>query len=437
MRRLLAVALVVALLVGAVPVASVTGAAPARGSPAPGPQAATTPSDALDSTAQSRQLRDPNVTRTLDTTDEFDDVEFHITVYENGTAEWTFSYQQTLDNDSERQQFREFAREFNNESTPMWTDFRAQARELTDAGQNVTGRTMEAQNFRKAAQIDGLVEGNRGVVTMTFQWTSFTYSDNETVIVDDVFEGGLYVGPNQSLVVHAGPQLRFASAEPLDPAVTSAETLVQSGSVTWQGEYDFTDRRPRVTFQPVPGTTTTARETTDGGPTGGGATAETTGEAGTPPAGTTQPAQQPTGTNGWSPLMLFVGAVVVLLGLAAAFAWRQGDFGSLAGDGGNPDGGDAAGAVAGGATGGSTEPAVSDEELLTDEARVKKLLDENGGRMKQVNIVDETGWSKSKVSMLLSEMEDDGEISKLRVGRENIISLEGHEPDAAGSPLEE
>jgi len=128
---------------------------------------------------------------------------------------------------------------------------------------------------------------------------------------------------------------------------------------------------------------------------------------------------------------------VILLGLAAAFAWRQGDFGSLSGSDGNPGGGAGGAAAAEADSATASEPSVSDEELLTDEARVKKLLDENGGRMKQVNIVDETGWSKSKVSMLLSEMEDDGEISKLRVGRENIISLEGHEPDAAGSPLEE
>ena len=57
--------------------------------------------------------------------------------------------------------------------------------------------------------------------------------------------------------------------------------------------------------------------------------------------------------------------------------------------------------------------------------------------MKQAKIVDETGWSKSKVSMLLSEMEDDGDISKLRMGRENIISLSGSEPEAAGSPFED
>jgi uncharacterized membrane protein len=136
--------------------------------------------------------------------------------------------------------------------------------------------------------------------------------------------------------------------------------------------------------------------------------------------------------------MLFIAAIVLLIGLAAVFVWRQGSLGSLSPGQSTPGGG-------GGGTSGSAatesatnpaEPAVSDEELLTDEARVKKLLRENGGRMKQVNIVDETGWSKSKVSMLLSEMEEDGEISKLRVGRENIISLDGHEPDAAGSPLD-
>jgi hypothetical protein len=39
--------------------------------------------------------------------------------------------------------------------------------------------------------------------------------------------------------------------------------------------------------------------------------------------------------------------------------------------------------------------------------------------------------------MLLSDMEEAERISKLRVGRENIVSLTGHEPDAAGSPFED
>jgi hypothetical protein len=149
-----------------------------------------------------------------------------------------------------------------------------------------------------------------------------------------------------------------------------------------------------------------------------------------------------------------------LLGAVAALAYRSGALPPSDGDAaaastseggaggaGDTEAADAAGAGAAGAeaagdaegeaseaTAGAT---VSEEDLMSDEERVVSLLEDHGGRMKQVNIVEETGWSKSKVSMLLSEMEDDGTISKLRVGRENIVSLSGHEPDAAGSPFED
>jgi len=72
-----------------------------------------------------------------------------------------------------------------------------------------------------------------------------------------------------------------------------------------------------------------------------------------------------------------------------------------------------------------------------DERRVLELLEAHDGRMKQGHIVDQTDWSKSKVSMVLSEMEAAGTVSKLRVGRENIVSLAGSEPEGVGSPFEE
>lgn len=83
------------------------------------------------------------------------------------------------------------------------------------------------------------------------------------------------------------------------------------------------------------------------------------------------------------------------------------------------------------------EPPRSEPAALTNEEQVIQLLRSNGGRMRQTRIVGETDWSKSKVSMLLSDMEADGTINKLRVGRENIISLPGAEPEAALSSLEE
>jgi uncharacterized membrane protein len=43
--------------------------------------------------------------------------------------------------------------------------------------------------------------------------------------------------------------------------------------------------------------------------------------------------------------------------------------------------------------------------------------------MKQANIVSETGWSNAKVSQLLSSMDEADRIDKLRIGRENLITL--------------
>ncbi len=78
-----------------------------------------------------------------------------------------------------------------------------------------------------------------------------------------------------------------------------------------------------------------------------------------------------------------------------------------------------------------------DPPLLTDEDRVKQLLEENGGRLQQGEFVERTDWSKSKVSRLLSRMEEDGEIAKITLGRENLITIQGEEPEGAKKPFEE
>ncbi|WP_049923614.1 helix-turn-helix transcriptional regulator [Halopiger djelfimassiliensis] len=74
------------------------------------------------------------------------------------------------------------------------------------------------------------------------------------------------------------------------------------------------------------------------------------------------------------------------------------------------------------------------EEFMTDQQKVRQLISENGGRMKQSRIVESVDWSKAKVSRLLAELEEDGQITKLRLGRENLVCLPGHEPTASKSP---
>ena len=347
---------------------------------------------------------------------EADRTSFRITLYENGSAEWRFRYEKGLDG-SEREDFEAFAERFNGNETDLYTNFRKRARWLTDNGSTATGREMSAENFDREARTEGLDPQSRtlGVVEMSFRWEGFAQvRDDGRVEAGDVFQGGLYIGPDQELVFSAGPNLAFAEALPEDGRVVSAGALAESDAVTWSGERSFNDGRPRVVLT----------DEAAAGPTATAADAATATET---PAGA---------TPGW---LFPVGVllVVVLVGGGAAVAYRgsafSSDDGGVAAGSTNDDGGGA------GAAGAEVEPAVgvTEAELLSDEERVVNLLEDNGGRMKQVNIVEETDWSKSKVSMLLSDMEDDEEISKLRVGRENIVSLTGHEPDAAGSPFDD
>ncbi|MFW6436703.1 MAG: helix-turn-helix transcriptional regulator [Halococcoides sp.] len=115
------------------------------------------------------------------------------------------------------------------------------------------------------------------------------------------------------------------------------------------------------------------------------------------------------GAVGWVP------AAVVVFGLILALGWwlstRRPDR-SSPGESADPDP--------------ESDPA-PDPELLSDEERVEALLERNGGRMKQARIVEETGWSNAKASQLLSKMAENDRVDKLRLGRENVISLPGED----------
>ncbi|ELZ94502.1 hypothetical protein C440_09998 [Haloferax mucosum ATCC BAA-1512] len=87
--------------------------------------------------------------------------------------------------------------------------------------------------------------------------------------------------------------------------------------------------------------------------------------------------------------------------------------------------------------GAETHGSLQPDVLLDDDDRVLKLLDEHDGQLRQSSVVDETGWSKSKVSRVLSQMDDDGEIRKIALGRENLIMRVEDVPEHARSPFED
>lgn len=76
-------------------------------------------------------------------------------------------------------------------------------------------------------------------------------------------------------------------------------------------------------------------------------------------------------------------------------------------------------------SGGSPEESEPEPELLSDEERVLRLLDERGGRVKQQELVSELGWSESKTSDVVSELQETETIEVVRIGRENVVALPG------------
>ncbi|MDY6768553.1 MAG: hypothetical protein SVW02_00385, partial [Candidatus Nanohaloarchaea archaeon] len=59
--------------------------------------------------------------------------------------------------------------------------------------------------------------------------------------------------------------------------------------------------------------------------------------------------------------------------------------------------------------------------VQSDEEKLLEVLDSKGGKTTQPTLREETDWSASKVSRVTDRLEDEGELEKLRMGRENIV----------------
>jgi hypothetical protein len=267
-------------------------------------------------------------------------------------------------------------------TTPERLDSVASESRVSESGSVWTpqhGRSLDGRNQ---------VGQTRGIVAPSVFRTTLERVIDSRIVVADVFDGGMVGTASQRPELRRGPGVSFAGD--------------QSAS---HGDDENDDAGSTATL-----TTGTREAAVDSG-------------LGTVP---------------------MIAGTVLVLGAIGGLAWYRGAL-----PGRRSDGGTGAGTADPTSTDGSTlsatasaetrpdEPVAPTKEPLSDEDRVLSLLEDNEGRMRQVAIVEETEWSKSKVSMLLSDMEDDGAISKLRVGRENIISLAGEEPEATESPFDE
>ena len=305
---------------------------------------------------------------------------FEVALQPDRSADWTVTVIYDLQTDDQQAAFDDLAAAYRNgeaafgPSAALYENLAARTSEATD-------REMAVEN----PSYDAVRRGTTGRLELSFTWTSFLAdAGDEQLVFNDALRtpGGTWLSTLADNQV-----LRITT--PRGYAITSANVPFADNTVEIEGPRTFSaDDHIRITFE------------------------ESVLGAGS---------------------LRFVGIAVILAAMiiGVAVLLRRNDTIAvrervLPGDG-DDDPAEPP------ATEEPAEPDPPEEDLslLADDERVERLLERNGGRMRQAAIVEETNWSDAKVSQLLSSMADEDRISKLRIGRENLITLPG--VDATGT----
>lgn len=311
-----------------------------------------------------------------------------VDVQSDSNATWKIRTRHTLRSDEDVRAFERLVDELQRGEANSSLD-EGMFRNYAELAAQSTGREMEIRDVSYSGTANE--ENNTGVLTMSFTWTNFAErTDDGGLRVGDAFttpDGGTWfpwLAENQRLIIQT-PENHDVQ--------NSFQASTREGSLVTDGPRSFREDPIYVVYERVEGPT--------------------------PPQGFTFPPE----------LVAGIGAMLLLV-VAGVWYLRQQEETVPQSDAGPireaPP------------TAERSQPEEQEDEaddvdlsLLSDEERVEHLLEQRGGRMRQADIVKETGWSDAKVSQLLSAMADNGRVNKLRIGRENLISLpdEGYESD--------
>lgn len=308
---------------------------------------------------------------------------FDVELRADGGADWTVRTTVPLDTPEERDAFRNYGERFaaGEASAGPGIEFFESA---SATASTAADREMAITNVERSYSLGS----DAGTLRLAFRWTNFLAPEGDSYRLADA----LMTGDGTWLrSLEAGQEIRLYTPPNYD-IQQSIEARQENDSLVVTGPESFDPEEFVVVYEPA-------------------------GE----PSGSAESPNGPAPDGGIDAIVAgLLGLLFLVVGVLAVWRWRGDEpIEAVTGDDGGPDG-----------TGGgpAPEPPETDEsavdtELLSDEERVQTLLEQHGGRMRQAAIVEETDWSDAKVSQLLSRMADEGQIEKLRLGRENVISL--------------
>ncbi|MFC5278796.1 hypothetical protein ACFPM1_08530 [Halorubrum rubrum] len=340
-----------------------------------------------------------------------DDVLITVDVDADGDAVWTIEYRVRLSTSDEERAFEEFRTDLEANPDAYSDRFRGRMETTVNESSSATGREMSVSNVSVTAERREIPQ-EYGVVTYRFRWGGFATVEDGRIAAGDAVDG-MFLDEESSLIVSWPDSHDLESASP-EPAET------RDGSVVWVGPVDFAGGEPRIAAGPD--------SVVDSVPSG-------------------------------LPILVAVGLLVVLGGIAA-YSRRDRESSSAAAEA-TPVESETVGtaaadeppaeAVADDAPG---EPEDTDEpdtddsidadappvdaELLSNEEQVLRLLEREGGRMKQKRVAEELDWTAAKTSQVVTGLRDEGELEGFRLGRENVLTLPDEDSgDGTDEPVDD
>ncbi|WP_418279954.1 helix-turn-helix transcriptional regulator [Halorubrum sp. DTA98] len=362
-----------------------------------------------------------------------DDVLLAIDLEDDGDAVWTIEYRARLETDDEEAAFDDLQADIESEPEAYTATFHDRMNATADDAANATGREMSITEMSIRAERTDLPR-EYGVVTYSFRWSNFAEVDADGRMVAGDAVDGLFLDDTSALRMSWPDGWERADAAP-------PPTELRDSSVVWQGPTSFSGGEPRLTL-------VSADDAGSDGTTGDGTGGNGVASDGNVSATT-------------------LGLLIVLLAFGlVAFAVRRGwagpigrfgseeaarsdaeavseravgnhpDAASTDADGegdGAADGDAGVDESADGEDGDADDDAGPfgagvDPDLLSNEEKVLRLIEANGGRMKQKRVAEELDWTAAKTSQVTKGLREDGDLKGFRLGRENVLALPEEDP---------
>jgi len=306
------------------------------------------------------------------------EISYTFDIDTRGNAWYIIEYRTILDTQDRINEFDEFKLVVDGNNTHK-AEFEARMRDIVAQAGIATSRPMAASDFDVSVTTRNSATGNYGIVRYSFMWSNFAKVSGSSVAIGDVFFGGQYISTGDTFIIKVPDAYKVSEVTPTPDSERKSELI-------WSGPRNFNSGEPAVV------------------------------------------AEKSSSLFFFVMLVLLV-LVLVVLGAGVIHYYKKkagGQEPSLRvrspkvedmepeskpkpDDFGLPE---------------PMKPPVSAvSHFGSDEEMIISMLRQHGNAMMQTEIVQQSRFSKSKTSALLTSMAENGKIERVKKGRENLIRL--------------